>query len=56
METAYELQKICFQTIWTGEEYGFDQAFTEDEDEESSGDGNDRAHESMQSYCQTATA
>lgn len=34
-----------FQTIWTGEEYGFDQPLTDEEDE-SSGDGNDRARES----------
>ena len=36
--------EICFQTIWTGEEYGFDPVqFEEDDDndDEFSGDGNE---------------
>ena len=41
---SLRIAENLFQTIWTGEEYGFDQPFTEEEDQ-SSGDGNDRARE-----------
>ena len=46
--------KSCFQTIWTSEEYGFDEPHDDDEDgrdddggsdDELSGDGNDINYE-----------